>query len=116
MSNSPVIKNLTTHVVSVYDEHRNFLADIPPSNVLARYDIDDSEQYEVAGLPVVRKVFKELRGLPEPEEGVYYIVPSLIAQRVRRKDILAPGLLIRGDNGIPKGCIGLVTYADSEDM
>lgn len=57
----------------------------------------------IEGLPVEEVVYGEIEGLPEPQEGTFYIVSGLVAAaaaREGRKDCLAPGGLVRdAENG-----------------
>lgn len=53
-------------------------------------------------------------GLPEPAEGVVYIVSNMVAQVVRRPDVVAPitdATAIRDENGRVVGVKGFQSYA-----
>lgn len=53
-------------------------------------------------------VFGEVVDLPEPQEGVLYIVSMLVAARAsNRTDLVSPGRQIRNDAGQVIGCAGL---------
>lgn len=41
----------------------------------------------------------EVEGVPPPKEGVYYIVPSVVAMVLKRPDVLCPGIPIRDSEG-----------------
>lgn len=42
----------------------------------------------------------EVRGLPDPVDGVYYVVSSIVAQALpEREDLLVPGNLVRSTKG-----------------
>jgi len=44
-------------------------------------------------VPVEEQTFGEIQGLPAPEEGVYYVVSTLVltaAKAAGRQDVLAP--------------------------
>lgn len=53
-------------------------------------------------------VFGEVVDLPEPQEGVLYIVSMLVAARAaNRIDLVSPGRQIRNEAGQVIGCLGL---------
>lgn len=50
----------------------------------------------VAGIPVFTTAYKDIEGLPEPQDGVTFIVSSLIQHALKqrgidRPDVLSPG-------------------------
>lgn len=52
--------------------------------------------------------FGEVVDLPEPQEGVLYIVSMLVAARAQnRTDLVSPGRQIRNEAGQVIGCAGL---------
>lgn len=98
--------NLTPHPV------RLLLGDgtevvIPPSGQVARCAevVEEVGSIVLEGqrVPVVRKRFGKVYGLPEPREGVAYIVSRPVAQVARRADLLVPDALVR-ENGFVVGC------------
>ena len=54
-----------------------------------------------------RVEFGAVEGLPDPVDGTVYIVSGMVAARVNRPDVFAPGELVRDANGQPIGCKGL---------
>jgi len=61
-------------------------------------------------VPIVRKSFGAVQGLPEPRNNTYYITSALVAQAawaLGRADVFAPGDLIRDENGTVIGCKSL---------
>ena len=53
-------------------------------------------------------VFGEVVDLPEPQEGVLYIVSMLVAARAQnRTDLVSPGRQLRNEAGQVIGCAGL---------
>ena len=53
-------------------------------------------------------VFGEVVDLPEPQEGVLYIVSMLVAARAsNRTDLVSPGRQLRNEAGQVIGCTGL---------
>jgi hypothetical protein len=60
------------------------------------------------GLPLYQAEFGEVEGLPEPAEGVLYVVSMLVRQAVpERTDVASPGELVRDEQGRVIGCRGL---------
>jgi len=107
--------NLTPHPVTIRRE--GVAVTIPPSGEVAR--VEETRvpigTLEVEGLevPLNRRAFGKPTGLPEPEEGVYLIVASLVAQACLpsfrmpgRSDLLSPDLLVRDEEGRIVGCEG----------
>lgn len=69
---------------------------------------------EIDGIAIESVTYGEIEGLPEPQEGVYYIVSGLVAAaaaEIGRKDCLAPGALVRDKNNpsLILGCLFLQT-------
>ena len=60
------------------------------------------------GVGLYKTEYGEVEGLPEPQEGVLYIVPAMVRNALpERKDLASPGMLIRNAEGQPVGCDGL---------
>lgn len=89
--------NLTKHPITLFaDDGQTVVAEIPPSGVEARV----STRAEILGwvevdgfyIPLVRTEFGPVEGLPEPADGVVYIVSTLVARAVagERDDVVAP--------------------------
>ena len=97
------IVNLTPHEIRIGDVRI-------PSAGLARCATVAVPLY-VRGcpVPVVRQRFGEVTGLPDPEEGVIYVVSMPVAQAVGRDrdDIFVPGEQIRDEQGRIIGCKSL---------
>ena len=73
----------------------------------ASYTITDGEGTEHV---ITREAptFGEIVDLPEPEEGVIYVVSMLVAARaVGRTDLVSPGRQLRNEAGQVIGCAGL---------
>ena len=73
----------------------------------ATYMISDENGIEHT---IVREApeFGEVIDLPEPQEGVVYIVSMLVAARAKgRTDLVSPGRQIRNEAGQVIGCAGL---------
>jgi hypothetical protein len=56
-------------------------------------------------LPLVARTFGVVSGLPEPKDGIAYIVSQIIADLCPgRSDLLVPALVVRGPDGQVIGC------------
>ena len=85
--------NLTPHTVTLVCGQ--LTVEIPPSGQVARVSATSQEvgSVEIDGFsfPVVKTVFGEVTGLPEPAENTIYIVSTLVLSAVQgRKDVVAP--------------------------
>ena len=95
------VVNLTPHSVSVLvgDTMKN----IPPSGKVVRVSSHCEPCGTIDGMQVVLCHEGEPRGLPEPKEGIVYLVSSVVAKSVKRKDVLSPDTsddgVIRDGNG-----------------
>ena len=116
MEKNIVLVNKTPHPVTLVLENdaKITLAPVLPiprvssHNVTtATYTISDENGIEHT---IVREapVFGEVVDLPEPQEGVLYIVSMLVAARAaNRIDLVSPGRQIRNEAGQVIGCLGL---------
>jgi hypothetical protein len=84
-----MIINLTPHTIRILSETgitREF-----ESRGCARCAIVYSDSSSIDGVPVSLVTYGKVGGLPDPQEGVYYIVSSLIKSALPfRKDLLVP--------------------------
>ena len=121
-----MIINATPHTITLVskqgveqDSRKQFLAEtveiikeIPPSGILPRVSMTNSPTREIDGIPIESVIYGEIEGLPEYQEGVYYIVSGLVsaaAAKIGRTDCLAPGALVRDKNNpsLILGCLFL---------
>lgn len=58
---------------------------------------------EVDGIEVAREKYGPGKDVPEPEEGIYFVVPILVAQVLKRPDFLVPNT-VRDEEGQIIGC------------
>ena len=80
---------------------------LPPSGVVARVAVSNTVVDVINGVEIYATTYGDVVDLPEPQLGVYYIVSGMVlAARPDRKDLLAPGELVRNDQGQPIGCRG----------
>lgn len=80
--------NLTAHDVVIAIGDRTIT--VPPEGTVARLVADQEVVGEADGIPIVRTRFGTVSGLPEPRPGVTYIVSCLVAQAVKRPDVVTP--------------------------
>jgi hypothetical protein len=106
------IRNLTPHAVTVCGGDGKPLQTIQPSGQVARVSMattPDTELTLATGLPVVTVKPGQVTGLPDPQAGVMLLVSMAVRVAVpHRRDVLSPGELVRGADGQPVGCRGLV--------
>ena len=103
--------NLTPHAVTFVNADGDTYV-VEPSGMLAivSSEIKMLDIIEVDGfkIPHTKTVFGEVEGLPDPEDGVIYIVSSLVAGRVPdRDDVMIPNQSLRDDKGRITGCKSL---------
>ena len=105
------ILNLTPHAVSFVAEDGSLLMKVEPSGQVARCKTETRvvAQVEVDGIliPETETVFGDVEGLPDPEEGVIYLVSSLVAQAAKRDDVVIPNESVRDAEGRIIGCRSL---------
>ncbi len=110
-SQSETFVNLTSHTITIYDiiNHRERpVLVLHPSGIEARVQMGYKLRRYISPVPVYSFEAGETVGLPDPKPGVYYIVSSLVQAAVPdRDDLLAPGELIKDQDGHPIGCLGL---------
>jgi hypothetical protein len=86
--------NLTPNTVNLSDEEGNILVTtLQPSGKVASVVVCQKVVKYVFGLPVFETFFGDVVGIPEPKEGVIYLVAEEVAQAAKRPDVVAP------DNG-----------------
>lgn len=106
--------NLTPHAITI-NGHTGRVV-IPPSGAVARVEPapdpagDDIITVDGVTVRVAGQRLGQAVGLPEPEDGVMFIVSLPVASALagRRRDVVSPGPLVRDENGQPVACDGLV--------
>jgi hypothetical protein len=100
--------NLTPHAIRLIGPDGS-AREIPPSGNVARVAQTLAPAGDADGVPLFRAQFGPVVGLPEPEPGVLYIVSALVRTACPdRTDLASPGDLVRGPDGQPVGCRGLI--------
>jgi hypothetical protein len=93
-----MFRNFTPHVVKIIDSNGNVAMEIPPEGVQVR--VKEQVEYEgiiqfkhegfFRGVPVVRKKYAEIEGLPQQEDGVTLIVSVIVLNASDRSDLVCP--------------------------
>ena len=98
------IINLTPHTVTLVCGNKT--VDIQPSGMIARVSATSQQVGTITidgfDFPVVKTVFGDVQGLPEPAENTIYIVSTLVLSAAQgRNDLVAPntGAAIRDADG-----------------
>ncbi|MER7114145.1 hypothetical protein ABT332_06610 [Saccharomonospora azurea] len=113
------IVNLTHHPVKIYSEDTpdrvenpddGVLLTLPPAGQFARLSEavtgeDTFVTEEGVKIPVSLVSYAEIQGLPEPQEGVLWVVPLMTALAATgRTDLLVPYEQVRNQEGTVVGC------------
>ncbi len=98
--------NLTPHPLNMYMD--GMLKEIiTPTGPPARVGVERIKIGYLNEYPVSKVTFLEVENMPEPEEGLVYIVSAIVADALKDKgrseDIYAIDELIRDGEGVIKG-------------
>ena len=108
------IRNLTPHSVDfVLPEGTRTLAPDPAGPARVAETIRPDTAGKVSGIPVVKKIFGEITGLPAPVPGVALLVSALVAAAawgLQRTDVLAIGETVRDPAGRIVGATSLASH------
>lgn len=89
--------NLTPHEIGLALEDQGVFVVVPPSGTVARVASTPGAAGRIPGVPVPvmgRQVWGAVTGLPDPVEGVTYIVSAIVLGRpecLDRDDVVGPG-------------------------
>ena len=98
------IKNLTPHAIHLVDQDGQVLRTFT-SEGLVRLKTTTVDAGTIAGCRVTRTEFGQPEGLPEFQEGTYYLVSQLVKNALpERKDLLVPAEVVRDQSGNIVGC------------
>lgn len=108
-----MLKNLTDHIIRIANKDGKIIAEIEPEGIICRAgtEFDPNFYIEINGhrIPTVKPNFKKITNLPQPEEGVFYIVSNIAFSWIKgRRDIIAPDIWKNAFFG-PNGKIYAVT-------
>ncbi len=98
--------NLTPHPINIVMEDGSVKI-VPPSGTIARCRETVSVVGDLDGVPVIKKSFGAIEGLPDPSNEVIYITSALVATAAQRPDVVCPGDPVRDGNGQIIGCKSL---------
>ena len=103
------IKNLTPHCINFVGSNNQVVLEVPPSGIVARAistrTIDGTVNVEGIDIPINKTSFGNIMSLPEPEDGVIYIVSSITAQACpEREDVYIVDESVRDADGRIIGC------------
>lgn len=99
--------NLTPHALHVIFPNDAILTILSAGLARAtteRVQIGTIETDGGSTIPLFRTTFGAIAGLPDPAEGVVYLVSNSVAQAVRRDDVLIVDDLVRDGEGRILGC------------
>jgi len=85
--------NLTPHELAFWvknPDNSEKIIRIPKGDAVVRLNSNCEYAGCALGIPVVKCKEGEPRNLPPPEDGVVYIVSSVVAKKVCREDVLCP--------------------------
>ena len=100
------IINLTPHKLDIKNKNGQ-VVEIGGSGTIARVQVRYEPVGEVNGFYIHKAKYGRVEGLPDPKEGVLYVVSRMVAQAVpERKDLLIPGELLRDRDGVVIGANG----------
>lgn len=96
--------NLTPHDVNICDDYGNVIKTYKASGIEARVRHYWSNIDYIDDVPVVVRDNEHIVDLPEPQEGVFYIVSNIVLEYCYdRLDLLAPVKQVK-INGRVVGC------------
>ena len=111
------IVNLTPHAVTLHGAEGKAMT-LAPSGQLARLAVAREPMFPITvdgvTLSVSRPTFGAVTGLPDAQPGVLLLVSALVAEAVRRVDVVSPGELVRDSAGVIVGASGLCAYTPKE--
>jgi hypothetical protein len=85
-----ILKNYTPHNVVVFSSSGDIIATFPSEGVarLEEYDVDAGNL--TVEIPLTRKTYSDVIGIPSPVEGTVYIVSKMVLDESDRTDLVAP--------------------------
>jgi hypothetical protein len=101
--------NMTPHPITIVGVNNEVVLSIPVSGTQIRLKVSTETLSEtILGVPVSKTIFGEPEGLPEFQEGTWYIVSQLVKSALpSRTDLLVPAEVVRDSSGNILGCKSL---------
>jgi hypothetical protein len=87
-----LVVNLTPYEIRLVDEKGEIIIAFPPTGIVAKVINSQEVIGEMFGRPIIKIMFNKIENLPNPSNGVVYIVSADIAKIAKRKDVLAPNM------------------------
>lgn len=99
-----MIINMTPHVVNICDNNQNIIKTYPSVGSI-RLSTTVEVVGSIDGVPLTKTIFGTPVGLPDFQDGIFYIVSQLVKNALpQRTDLLVPTDIVRDDNGVIIGC------------
>lgn len=99
--------NLTAHDIVILDEAGKEVKVIQTTGVIACNKEVEVVSY-IDDIPIVETRYGDVVNMPDMEEGQYFIVSKVVAEKLkllgRTMDILVPEKLVRDRGGSIRGC------------
>lgn len=102
------VMNLTPHTVKLIKKDTEIL--YPPSGQIARVKEEFEPVKKKTDIPLSKRRFKGVEGLPEKKKDTLYIVSSIVALSCNRGDLIVPVDFVRSEKGEIVGCKGFALY------
>lgn len=101
--------NMTPHAVTIVNQDGQIIKSYEKGEGLIRLAVKTVADAPLAdGTPTSKTVYGEPQGLPEYQDGTYYIVSQLVKNALpERSDLLVPAEVVRDENGNIVGCKSL---------
>lgn len=107
--------NLCPHEIVVVRNGEEPLV-LPAASNPLRVNIEEVEIGQVQNIPILKTEFKELEFLPEPQEGVFYVVSTIVRQMLpERTDLISPARLARNEKGEITACTAFACNIKQEE-
>jgi hypothetical protein len=94
--------NLTPHTINEAVTGKNFES----SGIVARVKSEAKIIEEIDGIAIFQNSYGEVENIPAEKENTLYIVSGLVLEASDRTDLVAPGELVRDEQGKAVGCKG----------
>jgi len=112
--NAIVFRNLTPHPLAVMAEDGTILhlaKCSKPARCVNTPQALPSLSYDGKGYRLSKSSFGAVEELPVAVSGIVLVTSAIVADMVKRPDVVSPGDLIRDSEGRVIGCNGFASYA-----